>query len=209
MNLGAPHIDPHVASQLVGTVLGGEAGKHPELYLTVAGAVLARILGFLIVAPFFGSMNIPMTVRVALASALTFVTVPYVYDDVATSLAKELAHGSSMDYLLLLVNQVLIGLMLGFCASFITYAVESAGRIIDTQRGSNMSGDVTVTFDNVPNGVSIDPNRITVMGNDTEAKFTVKASNEAPVGDFTVKVVGHPATGADATNEFKVSVSEQ
>lgn len=125
--------------QLVGTVIGGDAQANPELYLMVAGTVLARIIGFMMVAPFFGSMNIPMTVRVALSVVLTFVTVPFVQGEVAPGLAKELSGGGSLDYLLLLGNQVLIGLMLGFCASFITYAVESAGRILDTQRGSNMS----------------------------------------------------------------------
>lgn len=139
MALNVPNIDPDAAAQLVGTVIGGDAAANPELYLIVAGTVLARIIGFMMVAPFFGSMNIPMTVRVALSVVLTAVTVPFVQGDIAPGLAKELAGGGSLDYLLLLANQVLIGLMLGFCASFVTYAVESAGRILDTQRGSNMS----------------------------------------------------------------------
>lgn len=139
MNLGAPHISPDAAGNLIGTIVGGDAAADPTLYLIVAGAVLARILGFMMVAPFFGSLNIPMTARVAFSVALTCITVPFAFDVVSVSLASELKHGGSLDYLFLLLNQVLIGLMLGFCASFITYAVESAGRIIDTQRGSNMS----------------------------------------------------------------------
>ncbi|MCW2962307.1 MAG: flagellar biosynthetic protein FliR/type secretion protein SpaR/YscT/HrcT [Thermoleophilia bacterium] len=101
--------------------------------------VLARILGFMIVAPFFGSMNIPMTARVGFSLVLTAATVPFVKHDISASLALELKSGGAFDLLLLLVNQVLIGLMLGFCASFIFYAIESAGRIIDTQRGSNIT----------------------------------------------------------------------
>jgi flagellar biosynthetic protein FliR len=126
--------------QLVDTVTrSGGNGTDPNTYLLVGGAVLARIIGFMIVAPFFGAMNFPMTVRVALSIILTAVTVPFVMDDVAGPMLGELENGASLTYLLLLVNQVLIGLMLGFCASFITYAIESAGRVIDVQRGSNMS----------------------------------------------------------------------
>lgn len=131
-----PQIDPATAARTFGDIVGTD---DPQLFLLVSLAVLARILGFMIVAPFFGSMNIPMTARVGFAIILTAVTVPYVGESIPASLALELKGGGSFDFILLLANQVLVGLMLGFCASFIFYAIESAGRIIDTQRGSNMT----------------------------------------------------------------------
>lgn len=131
-----PSIDPAQAADAFGNITGS---GDPQMLLLVAGAILARILGFMMVAPFFGGMNIPMTARVGFAVTLTAVTVPYAGDVVAPALARELAGGGALDYVLLLVNQVLVGLFLGFCASLIFYAIESAGRIIDTQRGSNMT----------------------------------------------------------------------
>jgi flagellar biosynthetic protein FliR len=131
-----PQIDPALAAKTFGDVLGE---KDPQLFLLVFVAVLARILGFMIVAPFFGGMNIPMTARVGLSVILTAVTVPYVAPVVGPALLMELKGGGSFDLLLLALNQVLVGLMLGFCASFLFYAIESAGRIIDTQRGSNIT----------------------------------------------------------------------
>lgn len=131
-----PAIDPAQAADAFGTLMGTD---DPQALLLIFGAVLARMLGFMIVAPFFGGMNIPMTARVALASIVSAVTVPYVSDVVGPALVKELASGGAFDYVLLLLNQVLVGLFLGFCASLIFYAIESAGRIIDTQRGSNMT----------------------------------------------------------------------
>lgn len=131
-----PTIDPAVAADTFGNVMGID---DPQLFLLASAAVLARILGFMIVAPFFGSMNIPMTARVGFAVILTAVTVPYVEGTVLAALEKELAGGGAFDLLLLLGNQVLVGLMLGFCGSLIFYAIESAGRVIDTQRGSNMT----------------------------------------------------------------------
>ncbi|MCW2950269.1 MAG: flagellar biosynthetic protein FliR/type secretion protein SpaR/YscT/HrcT [Thermoleophilia bacterium] len=129
-------IDPKQAGDLFGQLIGQ---TNPDLFLTVGAAVLARILGFMIVAPFFGSMNIPMTVRVAFSVILTCICTPYLMPTVGASMAHELKGGGPIDLLLLLVNQVFVGLFLGFCGSFIFYAIESAGRVIDTQRGSNMA----------------------------------------------------------------------
>ena len=132
-----PSIDPSQAEDLFGQLMHT---ANPGLFLMVAGAVLARILGFMIVGPFFGSMNIPMTARVAFSVIMTAVITPYAQDGVGASIAHELGRNAGpFDYLLLLVNQVFIGLFLGFCGSFIFYAIESAGRVIDTQRGSNMA----------------------------------------------------------------------
>jgi hypothetical protein len=33
--------------------------------------------------------------------------------------------------------------------------------------------------------------------------------DDASLGDFTIKVTGHPTKGADATNEFKITVAEK
>jgi hypothetical protein len=41
---------------------------------------------------------------------------------------------------------------------------------------------------------------------DTEAKLTFKATDDASLGDFTVKVTGHPTKGSDAANDFKIGV---
>lgn len=133
---GIPSVDPAAASDLFGQLVGT---TNPGLFLMVGGAILARIIGFMIVAPFFGSLNIPMTARVAFSVILTAVITPYLMVPVGGKLGLELKDGGPLDYLMLLVNQVFVGLFLGFCGSFIFYAIESAGRVIDTQRGSNMA----------------------------------------------------------------------
>ncbi len=130
-----PTIDPATAAKTFGDIVGT---NDPQNFLLAFGAVLARLFGFMIVAPFFGSMNVPMPARVGFSVILTAVTLPYVETEVVNSIARDLHSGGAFDYLLLLVNQVLVGLFLGFCASFFFYAIESAGRIVDTQRGSNM-----------------------------------------------------------------------
>jgi hypothetical protein len=37
----------------------------------------------------------------------------------------------------------------------------------------------------------------------------VKAAADAPVGDFRLKVTGHPTKGADVTTDMKFAVSEK
>ena len=37
----------------------------------------------------------------------------------------------------------------------------------------------------------------------------VTAADEAALGDFTIKVTGHPTKGADASNEFKITVDKK
>ena len=131
-----PTIDPATAAKTLGDIVGAD---DPQVFMLVFLAVLARVLGFMIVAPFFGGMNIPMTARVGMSVILSAVITPYAQGVVAPALKTELATGGAFDFVLLLVNQVFVGLFLGFCASFIFYAIESAGRVIDTQRGSNMT----------------------------------------------------------------------
>src|SRR5580700_5156941 len=86
---------------------------------------------------------------------------------------------------------------------------ETKDLAIDVARGKNFSEDVELKFSGVPKGVTVDPARPVIMHSDKEAKITVKVADDAAVGDFTVKVTGHPTTGADATNEFKMTVAKK
>jgi uncharacterized membrane protein len=80
---------------------------------------------------------------------------------------------------------------------------------ISIKRGKNLDEDVTLTLTDVPSGVTFDPASPVIKRGDTDATFTFKAGDEAPAGDFTVKVTGHPTKGADASNEFKLTVSHK
>jgi len=80
---------------------------------------------------------------------------------------------------------------------------------IAIKRGKNFDEDVTLIFSGLPKGVTIDPSRIVIKHGEAEAKFNVQAANDAAVGDFTVKVTGHPTKGSDATSEFKLTVDKK
>ena len=80
---------------------------------------------------------------------------------------------------------------------------------IGIHRGKNFAEDVALHFTGLPKGVTIEPANPMIRASDKDAAVTVKAADDAPLGDFTVKVVGHPTTGADAINEFKISIRKK
>ena len=86
---------------------------------------------------------------------------------------------------------------------------ESKVATIGIKRGKNFDQDVTLKFEGVPQGVSIDPTSHTIKHGEEEAKVTIKAAEDAAVGDFTVKVAGHPKEGPDAFSDLKLDVSKK
>ncbi len=80
---------------------------------------------------------------------------------------------------------------------------------ISIRRGKNFDEDVTLKFENVAKGVTIEPASPVIKKGDTEAKFTVKAADDAALGDFTIKVKGTPTKGAVGSNEFKITVDKK
>jgi hypothetical protein len=80
---------------------------------------------------------------------------------------------------------------------------------IGIERGKNFDEDVTLKFADGPKGVTLDSANPVIMHGDAEAKVKVKATDDASLGDFTVKVTGHPTKGADATNEVKITVAKK
>jgi hypothetical protein len=80
---------------------------------------------------------------------------------------------------------------------------------IGIERGKNFEGDVTFEFAEGPEGVTIASSSPIIKHGDTAAKVTLKAAADASLGDFTVKVTGHPTEGPNATSEFKITVAKK
>jgi hypothetical protein len=86
---------------------------------------------------------------------------------------------------------------------------ESKEVAVGIKRGKNFDGDVSLKFADGPKGVKLDSASPMIKHGDTEAKVTLKATDDASLGEFTIKVTGHPSKGADATSEFKVTVAKK
>lgn len=86
---------------------------------------------------------------------------------------------------------------------------ESMNASIGIHRGKNFGQDVKLKFEDLPKGVSIEPSSPEIKHGDEEAKITIKAADDAAVGEFTFKVMGHPAKGPDAVEEIKLKVEKK
>jgi hypothetical protein len=80
---------------------------------------------------------------------------------------------------------------------------------IGIKRGKNIDEDVTIKFEDVPKGVTLDPSSPTIKHGDTEAKVNVKAADDAALGSFKVKVIGKPGKGEEARNDLDLTISKK
>lgn len=86
---------------------------------------------------------------------------------------------------------------------------ESTTAKISISRGKNFDEDVALKFTDVPKGVTLTPVTPMIAKSDKEATIDVQAAADAAIGEFTVKVAGHPEKGADATTELKLTILEK
>jgi len=95
--------------------------------------------------------------------------------------------------------------------TFSTKLKQSESKVVDIgiKRGKNFNEDVTLKFSDMPKGVTIEPASSVLKHDDNDVKVTVKAADDAAVGDFTVKVTGHPTKGSDAVNDLKLTVQKK
>jgi flagellar biosynthetic protein FliR len=89
---------------------------------------LARILGLLAIAPLFGNISIPARVKIGLAIMLALAIAPTVPALPATDPA-------SLPGLLILLQQMLIGVAMGFVMRVVFAAIEMAGEIASLTMG--------------------------------------------------------------------------
>jgi flagellar biosynthetic protein FliR len=98
-----------------------------------------RLTGIFMLAPVFGSATIPRTVKVMLVLTLSFCIYPMLLNpghESAAMLAPIIDHGLSLWRLLPdIALELLVGLVIGYCASLPLIGMQVGGDIIDKQIG--------------------------------------------------------------------------
>jgi flagellar biosynthesis protein FliR len=94
--------------------------------------VFLRISAFLLVLPFFSATNFPVTMRVAIGALTAMLLAPNLP-------AFPLANLSTFSLFGVMIQELAIGLLLGFISRMIFYAVDLAGNIIATEMGLQMA----------------------------------------------------------------------
>jgi flagellar biosynthetic protein FliR len=95
-----------------------------ELY----GLTIARMMGIFIQAPIFGSKHIPMKLRIAIALVTATAIFPIL------PMPKEFSYNLS-EHVVIVMNNVLVGLVIGYVAFLTMTTIQFAGELIDTQLG--------------------------------------------------------------------------
>lgn len=103
----------------------------PTTVLAIFFLTLGRLLPILALAPFLGSQNVPMRIRVMFGVALTAIFLPQNLLNTHASIPF------AMPFVGLLIKELLIGAIIGFLASVPFYVAQMAGSLIDFQRGAS------------------------------------------------------------------------
>lgn len=94
---------------------------------------LVRVLALISVAPLLSHRAVPLRIKVVLGLAITAVLVPQVQSPPLTDVL-------SAPGLLLLLNNMMIGLVIGFAVRLVFAALELAGELIGLQMGLSFAG---------------------------------------------------------------------
>ena len=100
--------------------------NHAGLFLLV----LTRVSGIFLLAPFFGSINIPVYIRAGTAFAIAMVLFP-VIDQQGTPQIPQ----SVVGYMLAVIVELIVGWLIGFVAYITFAAIHMAGKLLDMQVG--------------------------------------------------------------------------
>ena len=80
---------------------------------------------------------------------------------------------------------------------------------ITIKRGKGFDQDVALSFDKLPDGVTIDPAAPVVKKGDDSIEVTFKAGDAAAITKTDVKMTGKPTTGDSSNNTITVNVEKK
>ncbi len=58
----------------------------------------------------------------------------------------------------------------------------------------------------MPTGVTLEPVAPVINHGEKAVLITLTAANDAALGNFIIKAIGHPTKGADASSELKLAI---
>jgi uncharacterized membrane protein len=80
---------------------------------------------------------------------------------------------------------------------------------ISIKRGKNFDEDVALSFDKVPDHVTLDPKAPTIKKGENDVKVTIKVGEEAGLGDHDITVTGKPSKGPGVNEKLKLTVEKK
>ncbi|MBI5346612.1 MAG: flagellar biosynthetic protein FliR [Chlamydiae bacterium] len=121
----------------------------PSSLISLLFLGMARIIPIIVVAPFFGSKNLPIPVKIMFSLALIAILMP----QLVFSVHKEIPF--DIHYVGYFFKEILIGFILGFLAAIPFYVAQGSGSLTDYMRGAQalQVTDPTTTSQTGPIGL--------------------------------------------------------
>lgn len=102
--------------------------------LMVGVLIMARVVPIIVQTPFLGGKLVPPETRIGLSVGLSVLVYPF-----ARASLEAPIDTNGIVFIVLMFKELFLGFVIGFVATEIFYAMEIAGRGLDTLRGSNMA----------------------------------------------------------------------
>ncbi len=96
--------------------------------------IMMRMLGMIVVAPFFSSVLIPMRMKATLALGITFVIFPILSRQLTLTIPEDV-----ISYVILIINELIVGVSIGFVIAIVFGAFQLAGQFFSIQMGFGIS----------------------------------------------------------------------
>lgn len=96
--------------------------------------MMTRISGLCIIAPFFGSQNIPVRLRVG----LTFIMAMLLFPVIDQKFPVDELPPTMLGYMISVIGELFVGWLIGMVAYIVIVAINMAGKIMDMQVGFAM-----------------------------------------------------------------------
>lgn len=124
------------------------AKNNPEAALSLLFLFLARFFPIVALSPFFGARVLPHPVKVIFSICIFVILLPQLLNVTTTPIEYDLR------LVILMIKELFVGLIIGYLVSMPFQIVQSAGIIIDHQRGgaSLMVNDPTIQNQSSPLG---------------------------------------------------------
>jgi len=106
-------------------------GIDPYFAIALIGLLLARTIPMIVLTPVFGGKLVTGQIKVGLGAILIVIIYPTVSPLVEGKLPLQ-----GLAFWGLIFKEFAVGAMIGFVSSLVYHAIESAGHLIDIQRGS-------------------------------------------------------------------------
>lgn len=102
--------------------------------LLLVALMLGRTVALVVLTPWLGGKLIPPEVKMAISTLLVILVWPLARRNAGADIPV-----TAIPFFMLMLKEIFIGFAIGFAAAHVFWAVEVAGRIIDTVRGASMA----------------------------------------------------------------------